>query len=294
MRINYSPKLSQLTTLHLGGTAIAEIILENNHDAELLEEKLKQLGGQAVCIGQGSNLLALDDNLALTLIRPLGYNSIETIYEDAERALVKVGASVRMPAFLRFCLKNGLSGLEGLCGIPGSIGGAIAMNAGSFGVETASCLHNVLAVTDGKIKNYKISDLDVSYRKIKFPKENLKTVILEATFILTKLIKSVIFSRMSHNFFKKKSRQPLTSWSAGCAFKNPADNLAAGKLLEMAGFRGKKLGGMAFSAQHANFLINEGRGTSRAAMDLLEEASATVNKKFGIELEREVKVIPWP
>ena len=97
---------------------------------------------------------------------------------------------------------------------------------------------------------------------------------------------------MRLNYFKKKSTQPLLAWSAGCAFKNPSPDVAAGKLLDEAGFKGKRLGGMAFSPLHANFLVNEGRGSPGAALELLEQAGEAVRRRNGISLQLEIKVLP--
>ena len=119
-------------------------------------------------------------------------------------------------------------------------------------------------------------------------------MVVEATFGLTGAARDGISNRMRHNFFEKKSKQPVTAWSAGCVFKNPAPNMPAGKLLELAGYKGKKLGGMAFSTLHANFLINEGRGSADAALTLLHEAREAVRQRFGLALEPEVRIVPCP
>ena len=98
---------------------------------------------------------------------------------------------------------------------------------------------------------------------------------------------------MRLNYFKKKSTQPVLAWSAGCAFANPSPELAAGKLLDEAGFKGKRLGGMAFSPLHANFLVNEGKGSADAALDLLGQAREAVQRRSGVNLQLEIKVLPW-
>jgi UDP-N-acetylmuramate dehydrogenase len=97
---------------------------------------------------------------------------------------------------------------------------------------------------------------------------------------------------MRINFLKKKSTQPVLAWSAGCAFKDPSPDLSAGKLLDEAGFRGKRLGGMAFSPMHANFLVNEGKGSASAAFELLAQAREAVQRRSGISLHLEIKVLP--
>jgi UDP-N-acetylmuramate dehydrogenase len=97
---------------------------------------------------------------------------------------------------------------------------------------------------------------------------------------------------MRLNYFKKKSSHLLLAWSAGCAFQNPSPEISAGKMLDEAGFRGKRLGGMAFSPLHANFLVNEGRGSASAALDLLDQAGEAVRRRSGISLHLEIKVLP--
>lgn len=287
-----APRLDRLTTLRLGGTAIAEIILENLDDAGLLPGRLKKLGGQPFFIGRGSNLLARDGELPLVLIRVNLGSPIQICGQRGGKIFVRVQAGTLLRDLLRFCLKNGLSGLEGLTGIPGSVGGAIAMNAGSFGTETASSIHALTVLGNEGIKQLNHADLLPEYRNLKFVGTSGAPLVLEAIFALTHASKNVIFRRMNLNFFEKKSRQPLTAWSAGCAFKNPKNGKPAGVLLEMAGFRGKRLGGMAFSEIHANFLVNEGKGSSDAALELMNEARDIVYKNSGVKLEPEVRIIP--
>ncbi|MDO5483383.1 MAG: UDP-N-acetylmuramate dehydrogenase, partial [Desulfovibrionaceae bacterium] len=195
---------------------------------------------------------------------------------------------VPLPRLLRFCMTHGLSGLEGLAGIPGSVGGAVAMNAGSFGVATCEKLESICVITNNEVRNITVEALHYGYRHLSLSDNTSDFIVIEATFSLTEATRNGIRKGMCHNFFEKKSRQPVTAWSAGCVFKNPAPGTSAGKLLDTVGFKGKKLGGMAFSDIHANFLINEGRGSSEAALCLLREAREAVRLHFGIELEPEV------
>ena len=292
MREIPQPSLAARTTLHFGGTAIAELILETYRDLEILPERLRSLGGKALVLGAGSNILARDGQLPLVLVRPHYTQGPEVIAEENKKIFVRVGAGVPLARLLRFCLKNGLSGLEGLVGIPGSVGGCIAMNAGSFGTETAKHLHSIQIISDENIKIVPIADISFGYRTFSIPGEKNFFIILEAIFVLTKSERDGIGKRMFHNFFEKKSKQPLISWSAGCIFKNPAPQTSAGRLLEESGFKGKRRGGVMFSALHANFLLNEGHGSAEAALDLIDEARAMVLQRFGIELTLEVRIIP--
>jgi len=294
MRETASPELSQRTTLRLGGTAIAELTLERREDVECLPEKLRALGGHALVLGAGSNILARDGALPLVLVRPRLSCDLEIIGTEDGKILVRAGAGVPMPRMLRFCLTHGLSGLEGLAGIPGSVGGAVAMNAGSYGTETGDVVQSVEVVIGNDIRHCTASEVEFSYRNMRITGCSDDFIVLNATFALTKAERDGISKAMRHNFFEKKSKQPVTAWSAGCVFKNPSQHMPAGKLLDLAGFKGKKLHGMAFSSLHANFLINEGTGTASAALDLLQEAQETVRRVFGIQLEPEVRIVPCP
>ncbi|MBD5641345.1 MAG: UDP-N-acetylmuramate dehydrogenase [Desulfovibrio sp.] len=291
MRELASPALSGLTTLRLGGTAIALLEPENESDLLRLDERAASLGGELFFLGRGSNLLARDGELPVVLASLSAWQKIRIAGARDGTVLVEAGAGAPLPRLLRFCAANGLSGLEGLTGIPGSVGGACAMNAGSFGCETGARISALRMLTENGLKWLGRDELNFGYRFLKINESGKLPLIIKAVFALTQAGKSVIFSRMNLNFLEKKSRQPVTSWSAGCAFKNPASGPSAGKLLEQAGFRGKKAGGMAFASRHANFLVNEGHGTAAAAFDLLAQARAAVARQSGIELESEIRIL---
>ncbi len=295
MQIIYEPKFSERTTLRLGGKAIAELRLTEKLDEDALTKKLAELGGDIFVLGAGSNLLVSDEDVGLTLLRPLFKGEPRIIQEREGKVLLSVGSGVRLPRLLGACAKLGLSGIEGLCGIPGTVGGAIAMNAGSFGHETCSAIASI-KVYSPHTGIVELGPDDFSYGYRKFSIASLQEInswffIIEATFILTPSNMDGIKKRMSLDFLKKKSRQPIKAWSAGCVFKNPAPDAPAGMLLEQCGFKGKNLGGMAFSSLHANFLINEGQGSATAAFELIEQAKQAVRERFAIELETEVKIL---
>ena len=256
MREMPAPFLAPRTTLRVGGTAIAEIILERSEDFYLLPDKLKALGGTPLVLGAGSNILAQDGELPLVLIRPFFNDGPVIVGEHEGKVLVRAGAGVPMARLLRFCAVNGLSGLEGLVGIPGSVGGAVAMNAGSHGTETCKNIYNIQIFVDNTIERINENALQYGYRTLNISGKKNDFIVLEATFGLTVAERDGICNCMRHNFFKKKSKQPVTAWSAGCVFKNPTPEMSAGRLLDEAGFKGRQLGGMAFSSLHANFLIN--------------------------------------
>lgn len=291
MRETASPRLADRTSIHLGGRAIAELILESEHDVFQLAERRKQLGGRLFFLGSGTNILAADGDLPVILVHYAEAGEPRIVTDNGKTVCVHAGAAVPLPRLLRFCAVNGLSGLEGLVGIPGSVGGAIAMNAGSFGCEVGQNLASVQYFDGSLIRNADVSQLSYGYRRMRMPEGVADYLVLSGTFSLTRKAKDDISLLMRHNFFEKKSKQPVTAWSAGCVFKNPAPDRSAGMLLEAAGFRGKSLGGMMFSPLHANFLVNTGKGSAPAAFDLMRMAEEEVRRRFGVLLEPEVRIL---
>lgn len=286
-----APSFSRLTTLRLGGNAVILLVPETLDDLFVLPQKLAAIGVSPFFLGRGSNLLARSGEIPLALVSMRQFNNIELLPEDGDKVYIRAEAGVPLAKLLRFCLHSGLSGLEGLVGIPGSVGGACAMNAGSFGDECGNCLCEIEALINGNIVRINKNSLSISYRKIQIHGASAAPLIVAATFALTRREINGIFERMNLNYLKKKTRQPLDSWNAGCTFKNPSSEISAGKLLDNAGFKGRKIGGVAFSQKHANFLVNEGNGTAEAAFELISAAQEAIYKNYGIMLEPEIKII---
>lgn len=289
-----SPSLAQRTTLRLGGHALVELWPETVDDLAMLPEVAREYGAPVYPLGRGSNLLARDGEIPLVLLRLDKIAELGIAAEENDRIIVHAGAGTPLRKLLRFCLAQGLSGLEGLVGIPGNVGGAVAMNAGSFGSVIGSCLKSITVLIDGSVREVAATELELGYRSLSIKGCSGLPLVTGANLALTRACKSVIFRSMSLNFNEKKSRQPLTSWSAGCAFRNIPGELPTGKLLEEAGFRGRRLGGMIFSPRHANFLVNEGHGVASEALELLALARDAVRRRHGLELELELRVAPCP
>ena len=291
------PFLRQRTTLRLGGRTRAEVVAGSEEDLAELPGLLKKLGSAPLILGRGSNILALDEDLPLALVS-VDFGSGPAVIEDrGDEKLVSVGANQPLPGFLAWCAQNGLAGLEGLVGIPGSVGGAVAMNAGSYGCETGDCLSAVRVFSPEKgLEWLPRSEMSLVYRHFApYPKGGEAPdwfVIAEVRFLLPCGEPAAIKAAMRENLRKKAATQPISAASAGCVFKNPAPGVSAGKLLDEAGFKGKRCGDMMFSDMHANFLINVGKGSSVQAMELLSEAIQDVHDKFGYKLEYEVRVLP--
>lgn len=292
MRIVDFPDLSRRTTLRMGGTGLAEIILEKERDFDFLSKELPKIGGIPLGWGQGSNILPKDGRQPLVLISP--YRSGPTVKKKtAESVLVRASGGVRMAGLLRWCAGQGFSGLENMAGIPGTLGGAVRMNAGSFGTQTSDLLQRVRIWTEetGLIWVDKVQ-WTAGYRRFLLPEVKGFFLVVEAELRLGRGDPVRIKEDLRRTYFQKKGSQPVAARTCGCVFKNPTEGEPAGRLLEQAGFRGKSRGGAGFSDKHANFLVNAGGGTSSQALELIEEAREAVQARFGTELELELKVVP--
>lgn len=292
MREIREPSLSSITTLGLGGTCSLELTVENRDELGAMDDRIRELGLPVYVIGRGSNIFGLDGSHEAVLVRP-AISDAPAVMGDADgRVLVSCGAGVPLPGLLSFLRDRGLSGMEGLAGIPGTVGGAVAMNAGSFGNSTAESLESVEIWHAGRLIRVAAGDCEAGYRHFRPKGLTGRFLVVSAVFSLARSTGEAVADGMSRSFQLKKSRQPITARSAGCVFKNPAPGMSAGLLLEKAGFRGRRLGGVALSEQHANFLVNLGGGTSKEALTLLDEARKAVRAMAGVDLEFEVRFLP--
>lgn len=287
------PALSDRTTLRLGGRALAEVVLRRPEDTEGLAATLAGIGGRPLFLGGGSNLLAADGELPLVVVSPRLVGEPEILRDRFEGKIrVRVLAGVKLQRLVAWLATQGLCALSGLVGVPGTVGGAVAGNAGSYGDEMAGPLVRVLLWTPeaGLVWTGR-EGFSTGYRRF-VPKGASGTwLVLAAEFDCEVCEPIELRQRMIDHLGQKKAAQPLTAATAGCVFKNPPGQ-AAWRLLAEAGFRGKRAGNMMFSEKHTNFLVNCGGGASREAFDLIEEAREAVRERSGHELELEVRVAP--
>ncbi|MFK4766044.1 UDP-N-acetylmuramate dehydrogenase [Desulfobaculum sp. SPO524] len=292
LKVLPGPSMQQRTTLRLGGTATAEIVVGHVNDLDELPGALEKLGVPPLMLGKGSNLLARDGELPLALVRVPEPAKPEIVGFSGDRVTVRADAGMGLPAFLSWVASKGLAGMEGLSGIPGTIGGAVAMNAGSYGTDMSRVMRRVLLFSPCcGLRWADREDVLTGYRHFAPRTVDEWFLVMGVEVDLKEDSREAIKSRMAETMNTKRASQPLEAWSAGCVFKNPQAN-SAGRLLDEAGFRGRQLGGMAFSERHANFLVNTGGGTSADALALIAEAQSAVSRTHGIDLELEVKVIP--
>jgi UDP-N-acetylmuramate dehydrogenase len=291
------PKFSERTTLRLGGRAQAEILLESPDDAGELAVELGRHASKPFVLGWGSNLLALDADLDLAVmsLAPVEPVLVEQAAccagQAGDQVMVRASGGLMLPKLVNWAAKIGLSGLEGLAGIPGTVGGAVAMNAGSYGRETADLLARVrIWDVAGGLRWIGPAQWIAGYRSFSPQGCDAPWLVVEAELTLKTATSESVRAGVDANLAKKKATQPVSAATCGCVFKNP-EGESAGKMLDELGFKGKSLGGMSFSAMHANFLVNEGRGTAKAALELIAKAREAVLGRFGVELELEVKVV---
>ena len=277
--------LSKHTTFKIGGNAryfACPKTLEQVLDA-IKFAKSKQLSFQV--LGNGSNVLATDDGYSGVIISMSKLSGISIMgnffYCKSGALLSKCG---------NFCLENSMSGFERLCGIPGTIGGAVSMNAGAYGGEITDILvQSTYMDIDGNITILKKEDHDFSYRH-SFYTENPKYIILEAVFELKYSNKTHIKSVMDDCKAKRIDKQPINFPSAGSTFKRPTGYFA-GKLIEDAGLKGYRVGGACVSQKHSGFVINDNNATCKDVLELISDVKKKVFDQFQITLECEIKVI---
>ncbi|MBP3733694.1 MAG: UDP-N-acetylmuramate dehydrogenase [Desulfovibrio sp.] len=294
MREVRNPSLSAITTLGLGGTCSLELTVSSRDDLAAMDDRIRELGLPVYVVGRGSNIFGLDGSHEAVLVRPAFTDGPAVLGDETADGgvLVSCGAGISLPVLLAFLREKGLSGMEGLAGIPGTVGGAVAMNAGSFGTSTAESLDSVEIWSGGRLVRLTPDACETGYRHFRPRGLAGSFLVVSAVFRLSRSTSQDVAAGMQHNFQMKKSRQPITARSAGCVFRNPACGVSAGALLERAGFRGRRKGSVALSEQHANFLVNLGGGTSAEALALLEEARTAVRAMAGVELDFEVRFLP--
>lgn len=235
-------------------------------------------------IGRGSNLIVRDGGIRGAVISLSKINKIKI-----EGDYVYAGAGASLIKTAKVAMDNHLTGLEFASGIPGTIGGAVFMNAGAYGGEMKDVLESVVVLTQkNEIKIRKVEDLNSSYRKTNIEDNN--EIVLEAIFKLKKGDFHEIKKLTDHLTEQRKSKQPLEHPSCGSVFKRPP-GLYAGKLIQDSGLQGYRVGGAVVSEKHANFILNDNDATAKDYLAVIDHVRDTVYEKFGVMLELEVRII---
>ena len=276
--------MSKHTYYGIGGPAEAYIIPKDKNDlCELLRFANKN-SIPTYFMGSGSNLLISDEGIKGLVISPgKGFRALKF-----NRYSVYAESGIMLSRIVKESIKRNLSGLESLIGVPGTLGGALVMNAGAFGREISNYLYSVYVMDmKGNIISYNPEDLDFAYRFSSFKKNEF---ILSAKFILKPEHPKIIQEKKDNANIGRKTNQPLKFRSAGSVFKNP-ENFAAGYLIDRVGLKGTKIGDAEISNHHANFFINHGKASSNDILSLIRLAKKRVKEKFNINLELEIKMV---
>lgn len=286
-KVAFDQPMDQWTTFRLGGKADAICFVEDVFTLRRLLARAKEKGTPYLVVGRGSNLLVKDRGIRGLVIILRGQLALVEA-GGARGDLLSAGGGCHLSDLLNVCRRQGLGGLEFMAGIPGAVGGAVAMNAGAWGKETADVLHEVEIVSpagEGAVLNR--GTLAFSYRNVCLPEGS---VIVKAAFQCTRESSQAVRERMRYFLEIRKKSQPLECASGGSVFKNPPGD-HAGRLIDGVGLKGFRVGGAMISAKHANFIVNTGGATAADVLALMDLAREKVKAERGVELQPEIKVV---
>jgi len=277
--------LAHMTSFKVGGPTKILLYASNSEELQRALSYCQSKGLQWFILGKGSNLLVGDKGYNGVVIRiDKGFHSIK--HHDLS---IQVEAGISTAKLSRYAKQNSLSGLEFLSTIPGTLGGAIFMNAGAHGYEISDRIVSVTFMRgDGSVVTLPKDELKFSYRYSIF--KTRRSIILGAEFLLVQSEIDKIEAKEKEMVKHRKSTQPINKKTCGSVFINP-DNHSAGKLIEACGLKGKGVGGAKISSLHANFIINEDNATYNDLLETINLAQSEVFKKFDIKLHKEVLIL---
>ena len=280
--------MAPLTSLKVGGPARGFLTAASPNDLKKALGVLRACHVPLLILGRGTNLLVRDEGFGGLVIRLKGnFETIQPVRKTKNNVYLRAGAGVPLPRLLAYTVKNGLSGLEPLAGIPGTVGGALVMNAGIPGFSISEAISSITTLTpEGTfIKRYR-RQLRPTYRHMGLPE---REIVLHATFRLTPTEKGTVRRRI-RDYLKRRQGQAWGRFpTAGSVFKNP-EGAFAGKLIEACGLKGRRIGDAQVSPDHANIIVNRGKATAREVLDLITLIRDVVARETGITLETEVVI----
>lgn len=291
--IKYNEPMSKHTSFKTGGTADYFIIAKTAEQITEIIRFAKEKNIPFYIIGNGSNLLVKDNGVRGIIIK-IDLQGIEIKSKtqeetNSQEVLVSVKAGTKIMALAQILKEQEITGFEELSGIPGTIGGAIKMNAGAYGKEMKDIVVETVCIdVDGNTYKLKNEDQKFEYRNSIF--KNEKYIILEAILKLRKGDKDKIQAKMETYLTERKQKQPVEYPSAGSIFKRGEDFVTA-KLIDEAGLKGFSIGGAEISEKHTGFIINKTNATSKDILDLIEYTKKIIFEKFGVKIQEEVEII---
>ena len=282
----FDEPMSKHTSFKIGGNASLFVTPGDDDALVSLLEKCREENARVFILGNGSNLLVSDEGIDAVVVSMSRENDEISVSSDG---VISCPAGVSLMKVCRAALQHSLSGLEFAYGIPGSVGGAVYMNAGAYGGEIKDVIVSCRAITpDGETVEIKKEDMLLGYRTSVFNKNNY--VILSAEFKLNKGDPDEIKAKMDDFMNRRKTKQPIEFPSAGSVFKRP-EGYFAGALIEECGLKGKRIGGAEVSRKHSGFIINAGEATAADVMALVDYVRKTVKDEKGVLLEPEIRII---
>lgn len=283
----YDEPMAKHTSFKIGGPADVFIKVDNIEELKEILDLSKKNQIPLTIIGNGSNLLVTDKGIR-GITAKLNLKDIE-IKNENNKQIIKVEAGVPVGLLAQKLLKEEITGFEELSGIPGTIGGAVIMNAGAHGKELKDILKKVTAMDyNGNIHEFTNEECLFSYRNSRFQKE--KYIILQATLELEKGNSTEIKEKMDEYMQFRKEKQPIEYSNAGSTFKRGEDFVTA-KLIDEAGLKGYKVGGAQVSEKHAGFIVNVDNATAKDVIELTDYIKEKIEEKFGKKINLEIQII---
>lgn len=280
-RVLVNEKLDRHTTFKVGGPCKALLSVETTEELNAVLRLLTEEGEDFFILGNGSNLLVSDEGYDGYVIKLAG----DFLSVRLEGDCIVAGAGVLLSKVCTFARDNGLSGLEFAYGIPGTVGGAMVMNAGAYGGEMKDVTESVSLLFNGEIVTRSVEEMQFGYRDSIIKHDDY--IALETRFKLKKGSTEEIVTAMNDYMDRRRSKQPLEFPSAGSTFKRP-EGAFAGKLIEDSGLKGFRVGGASVSVKHAGFVVNDQNGTAADIDELMKRVADKVKKDSGFVLEPEV------
>lgn len=306
-KIKYNEPMNKHTSFKVGGKADIYIELSNQEEIIGIVKFLKKQNIPTHILGNGSNTLFTDEgfrgivlkiNLKKLEIKELKdiekkkleeLRNIDTLTKENENFIITIGAGNKIMEIAQIFKQKGLTGFEELSGIPGTVGGAIKMNAGAYGKEIKDVVVQTTCIDkNGEIKILSNEEQKFSYRKSLF--SNNEYIILETKLLLQKGDTKEIEEKMKGYMNSRKEKQPLEFPSAGSTFKRKEGVITA-KLIDEAGLKGYTIGGAQISEKHAGFIINRGNATAKDIIDLIKYTKKKIYEKYDIEIEEEIEIV---
>lgn len=284
-RILMDEPMSEHTTFAVGGPADVLVLPKSVKEMSLAIRAARSLELPVTVLGGGSNVLVRDGGIRGVVIQ---LNQMTKVLSCNETKIL-ASAGYMMKDVCQFAQEQGLTGIEFACGIPGTLGGAVFMNAGAYGGEMSHVVSRVRTVNStGGVHTYNAPNLGFSYRQSRFQKSQEFVVEIELT--LRQGNKAEIQQEMDDLMQKRRSKQPLEMHSAGSTFKRPPGYFA-GTLIDQTGLKGLSCGDAQVSTKHAGFVVNTGHASARDVLQVIHEVQKRVEKAHGVHLEPEVRII---